>query len=301
MINRKAKAIAMNINQPPTSCTHPMDTQVPGGVYLCQINDTVSCGACCGLYNVADPSREHLTRMLRDRTRRFARVPRTAEGIDAFALENQTRESQTRPFPQFHHCPFTGLIGPALSRVGCLLHPLGEGNNGVDFRGLSYYGGLACHSYFCPATHQLKPRHKKVLRAVIDDWHLYGLVVTEGDLVGALFHEIETRTGRPVAMEQFIDTADARRRLIELLRLKIDWPFRPSQTDTPCHYFFFDVSYDKPAIAYERLGLPPSRHDTILRELVSEFHCAEDLRQAEQCVGNAIAAVVRALGAIEPT
>lgn len=272
-----------------------MDVSVPGGVYLCQVGETVSCGACCGLYNVGDPSRPYLTQMLEDRTRRFAKVPRTAEGIDAFARENQNLEPQQRPFAQFHHCPFTGLIGVNHSRVGCLLHPLGDGNNGVDFRGLSYYGGLACHSYFCPATHQLKPHYKRILRTAIGDWYLYGAVVTEGDLVAAMFHEIETRTGRQLAPEQFQTLPEARQALIQLLSLKLDWPYRPPQSDTPCHYFFFDVAYDKPAITYDHLSQPPSRHDKILQELVSEFNCAEDLNRAERRVEAALDAVVRAL------
>lgn len=146
-----------------------MDAQVPGGVYLCQVNETISCGACCGLYNVADASRDYLAHMLLERTRRFAAVPRTTDGIDAFGREALAMETRQRPFPHFHHCPYVGLIGEESSRVGCLLHPLGTGNHGIDFRGLSYYGGLACHSYFCPATHQVKPDYKRVLRAAIDD------------------------------------------------------------------------------------------------------------------------------------
>lgn len=272
-----------------------MDARVPGGVYLCQVNESVSCGACCGLYNVADPSRDHLAHMLRERTQRFAKVPRTAEGIDRFARLTESAECQKRPFEQFHHCPYIGLIGEGLPRVGCLLHPLGNGNNGVDFRGLSYYGGLACHSYFCPATHQMAPHHKSVLRAVIADWHLYGLIVTEGDLITAVFREIEKRLGHPMAIEQFQRRPEAGRSLIRLLGLKIDWPYRPPRADTPCHYFFFNVGYDKPAIAYDRLDSPLSSHDVILRELVSEFRSTHDLRQAEQRVEAGIVAVTLAL------
>ncbi|MDA8140544.1 MAG: hypothetical protein M0036_18010, partial [Desulfobacteraceae bacterium] len=91
-------------------CDHALDAQVPGGVYLCQVSEKVSCGACCGLYNVADTSRPAMEKMLRARTVRFAQVPRTAAAIDAFARETTAIEPQERPFPQFHHCPFTGLI-----------------------------------------------------------------------------------------------------------------------------------------------------------------------------------------------
>ena len=156
-----------------------MDSGVPGGVYLCQVNATVSCGACCGLYNVADASRADLEPMLARRASAFAALPRTVAALDGFARDIQAGERQDRPFPEFHHCPFIGLIGRRHSRVGCLLHPLAEGNRGVDYRGLSDYGGLACRTYFCPATRVLPARYKSILRIALDDWHLYGLVVTE--------------------------------------------------------------------------------------------------------------------------
>jgi hypothetical protein len=37
-----------------------LDHQVPGGIYLCQVNEKVSCGVCCGLYNVAYPTKQNL-------------------------------------------------------------------------------------------------------------------------------------------------------------------------------------------------------------------------------------------------
>jgi hypothetical protein len=183
---------------------HPDDT-VPGGVYLCQVNDCVSCGACCGLYNVAEVSRTHLVALLRQRAQRFAALPRTAAAIDAFAQWTQAQESQKRPFPDFHHCPYIGLIGPNASRVGCLLHPLAENNQGVDFRGLSYYGGLACRTYFCPATKSLPARYKRILRTVLDDWYLYGLVVTETALIAAQFQWLEKRLGHELDAALFIN------------------------------------------------------------------------------------------------
>jgi hypothetical protein len=272
-----------------------MDPQVPGGVYLCQVDERVSCGACCGLYNVADTSREHLENMLGDRTRRFARVSRTTEGIDDFALQNSHIEAQERPFPQFHHCPFIGLIGEARSRVGCLLHPLAEGNGGVDFRGLSYYGGLACRTYFCPATHSLAPRYKRTLRVVLKDWHLYGLVVTETDLLSALFHQIEVRLGSLLEPALFERRPEAGHALAKLLGLKLTWPHRPPQADTPCHHFFFDVSYAKPLIDYRALGVISSPYHPILRELVSSFDSIADLRRAEDTIAHGIHAVASAL------
>jgi len=113
-------------------------------VYLCQVGPNVSCGACCGLYNVAEPTPDALEALLVQRTRRFARVPRTIDGIDALKQTITQVESCTPPFPRFHHCPFLGLIEDSGQRVGCLLHPMANGNGGIDWRGLSYYGFQFC-------------------------------------------------------------------------------------------------------------------------------------------------------------
>ena len=92
-------------------------------MYLCQMSETVSCGACCGLYNLPNLSREKLEDLLSKRTKAFASVPRTEDGIYKFKRKNRGPHRLSRPFPGFHHCPFLGLIGGEKSRVGCLLHP----------------------------------------------------------------------------------------------------------------------------------------------------------------------------------
>jgi len=269
--------------------------EVPGGVYLCQVNEKVSCGACCGLYNVADTSKTTLTAVLKHRSDQFRSTPRTVAAIDDFVRMVQKIESQQRPFPQFHHCPFIGLIGEGEQRVGCLLHPLGQGNDGVDFRGLSYYGGLACRTYFCPSTHTLPARFKRILCTCMEDWYAYGLIVTESALLRALFHSLEAMLGRPLVPTLFEKNPQAGQRLSELLRLKIDWPHRPPDADTPCHHFFLDASYDKPAIDYTALGAPVSIFDEILVELVSGFHKPEELTDAETRIEMALVSVVAAL------
>jgi hypothetical protein len=72
---------------------HPMDHKVPGQTYLCQVDETISCGACCGLYNVPDLDRQNLSALLEQRTARFAVTPRTPAAIDAFALESADAET----------------------------------------------------------------------------------------------------------------------------------------------------------------------------------------------------------------
>jgi hypothetical protein len=90
------------------------------------------------------PLRNEHTNFAKDFPRSFRNHPFRRNGLPSI--------SNNQPFPEFHHCPYVGLIGNELSRVGCLLHPMAEGNTGVDFRGLSYYGGMACRIYFCPVN-----------------------------------------------------------------------------------------------------------------------------------------------------
>jgi hypothetical protein len=274
--------------------SHAIDVAVPGDVYLCQVSNTVSCGACCGLYNVRDISKVHVTNLLRHRSLVFQNTARTVSDIDAFAREMTVNQGCQGPFDKFHHCPFIGLIGDRLSRVGCLLHPLAHGNAGVDFRGMSYYGGLACHSYFCATTRQLPPRYKKILRVVLDDWFFYGLVITENKLLAALFNRIESCIGEPLDKRQF-SSKIAADQLKDLLCIKHAWPFRPADQDTACHYLFCDGAYDRPAIDYRRLKTEPSLFDTILREMGSAFETADQLRQAERIIFQKINNVVDCL------
>lgn len=95
--------------------------------------------------------------MLERRTRQFGAVPREIEAILEFGDKETERFAKTgRPLPEFHHCPYLGFIGEEKSRVGCMLHPMAEGNRGTDFRGLSHYGSMTCSIYFCP-THTRIP------------------------------------------------------------------------------------------------------------------------------------------------
>lgn len=276
-----------------------MDDQVPGGVYLCQVSARVSCGACCGLYNVADLSRENMTRMLARRAQRFACTPRTVAGIEAFALETGAAESRTRPFTDLHHCPFIGLIGEAPGRAGCLLHPLGDGNQGVDFRGMSYYGGMACRTYFCATTQNLAPRWKRILRQVLDDWYIFGLVVTETELLTAIFGHLESLIGQPLDASM-VGRDPVAANLRHLLRLKCHWPFRPASHGTACHYLFSDNAHPKPAVDYHRLNAALSLYDSILCQMPSVFPDEPALRQAEALIENHLAAVVQALTSVHP-
>ena len=171
--------------------SHSPGSDVPGGVYLCQVDDGLSCGACCGLYNLPQVDEDRLCRMLAQRTDAFARTPRQIEALAEFGRRLTDRFEGRQPISEFHHCPFLGLVGSGRTRVGCLLHPLAEGNDGVDFRGLSHYGGMACRIYFCPSHETLARTWKKIVQKTAGGWYLYGLVITEDELLSGFFSAVE--------------------------------------------------------------------------------------------------------------
>ena len=155
--------------------------------HLCQPDGAKSCGACCGLYNWHDHSRETLRSLLQRRTSLF--FPWGKE-ID-FHYYRQLAEvpaSNPKLLETIYNCEFLGFIDQGQKRVGCLLHP--SIHEGVDLRGNSFYGAELCAGHFCPSyTHLTKVEQSAVFMA-LDDWYLYGLVITDIDLVKEFFQKI---------------------------------------------------------------------------------------------------------------
>ena len=281
-------------NTRPTTQVDKNAEKQPSEDYLCQVSDSVSCGACCGLYNVPVASRNALADILGARTELFTATKRTGEAIFQFKKAVEKREKQERPMPDFHHCPFLGLMGSNRAAVGCLLHPLAEGNNGMDFRSVSYYGGMTCHIYFCPSTRLLPVRYKQIVKSVLDDWYLYGLIVTETRLIKAFFEELEARMNRPLYAEDFIINGANRDALKQLFLLRVSWPFRSSDHQHVANYFFNDHLYTRPPI-HSPAGQSISRYRLILQELETEPVSEHALRQAEMYLDDRFNLVQHAL------
>ena len=265
-------------------------------VYLCQVDDATSCGACCGLYNVVDNGRRALEELLTERTARFCQVPREIEPLDRFARWSAGRAG-TPPLARFHHCPFLGLIGEARGRVGCLLHPLAAGNGGVDLRGLSHYGSFTCRTYFCPASRKLEERYQRILKAVLGHWYAYGLIVTETKLVRLLLGAVEARLAAALPPEAEL-TAGARAALAQLLGLKIDWPFRSGRDrqEARIHYLFNDGAHGRPDfVSALTIHQDDAPYSALFRELVSTFGSADQERAARRQLAAAIDRAAAAL------
>jgi hypothetical protein len=263
--------------------------------YLCQVNDQLSCGTCCGLYNIEKLNREHLQDLLFERTERFSRVPRDMESILIFKREIESLESQNRPDSGMHHCPFVGLIGDTMSTVGCLLHPLSPANKKIDFRGLSFWGGLACSSYFCLSHRDLPVVYKQILKKAIDDWYLYGLVVTEKDMIGEFFTAVETASGRNLEKSDWEDNEDFLDTVKAFFELKRNWPYRPDANTDICNFSFGANPDESPLgskLADKKISIP---FPAILKALNTNVETDSELevciRQIEELVQNAAGAI----------
>ncbi len=158
---------------------------------LCRPDGRKSCAACCGLYNVPDGTRSTLMARLEGRTHAFGTVVRDPDAIAEFAAQVSERERVTPLDPVIHVCEFVGFVDSHWRSPGCLLHPSAPGNRGIDLRGLCHYGSMACKGFFCPATEQLEAYQTAILVELIDDWQLYGLVVTDVDYVKSVFRLVE--------------------------------------------------------------------------------------------------------------
>jgi hypothetical protein len=265
--------------------TIDLDIQTPGGVYLCQVNDDISCGACCGLYNIGDSSLENLNKILKNRSMLFSKTKRDIDSILIFKELIGEIESQERPYHDFHHCPYIGYIKE--NCIGCLLHPLGDGNNGVDLRGLSYYGGFACSTYFCQTCHKLNPEYKDVIRQCAKGWHSYGLIITEHVMLNNFFQAIESQSKSQIDAEKF-KIPKLKEHIQTFIDLKTTWKFRPKNFRTFGNYFFEENLYPLESINYSNTDAKDSEFNDIFMALNSIFKNNHELKEAEVIIRDII-------------
>lgn len=260
-------------------------------IHLCQPGRDKSCGACCGLYNYVDSSRTSLTERLKERTRLFLSLNEPSlQELAEFSAYLRSCEDQRRRYEVIYCCEFLGFLDEEMKRVGCLLHPLQNG--GRDLRDVSFYGRELCAGHFCPSFHYLSSLEKKVVVDVLDDWYVYGLVVTDIDFVKDFFRHLSDEIGEIPKEEAFQD--DELKGIIkEYLELKIDWPFRSEDAKRFGQYYFDGSQYMIRFIDYKSLGLERSRFDRIFMSLSSEFKNANDVHMAEEIISHYISSFAK--------
>jgi len=268
----------------------PLLRQCAIDVSLCHPDPTKSCGACCGLYNWEDHSRRTLLGRLEKSTEFFFSSGQDPEAFRR-ALAREPLPANPKLLETLYNCEFLGFVDGGKKRVGCLLHP--SVNQGRDLRDHCFYGAEICAGHFCPSHTCLTRPEQQSVRAALEDWYLYGLVITDIDLVKEFFHHVQTRLGDSVRAER-LGGRKIREALRDFFALKESWKLASSKNRLG-KYYFSHSEYQVARIEYEKnWSLKPSRFDKILVSLSSEFRTPEEVFEAESIVEGKIARFVRA-------
>jgi hypothetical protein len=210
---------------------------------LCRPDSRKSCAACCGLYNVSDGTRPTLAAKLEKRTSLFRTTLRTVQALEAYQCSIRDRENASTLDSVIHVCEFTGFLDLNQKIVGCLLHPSAPGNDGIDLRGLCFYGSMACKCFFCPAWSEIPASYAQMLLDILDDWHIYGLVMTDPGFIHSLFRLLEMNLGEPVAAEHLYKMP-VLNIFKSMLAWKDSWPFNMSSNIRRSRYYFKPTGSD---------------------------------------------------------
>ena len=161
----------------------------------------------------------------------------------------------------------------------------------------SFYGAELCADHSCIGFTCLSDIEQRAVVLSVDDWYLYGLVITDIDLVKSFFAHAENRMGDCVRRERLEDEA-VREALRDFFRLKEQWKFCAG-TNMLGKYYFSEGEYYTARIEYEkRLGIRRSPFDRILVSLSSDLKRAEELEEAEAIIEGHLRRFVEAYGAV---
>jgi hypothetical protein len=257
---------------------------------LCHPGPSKSCGACCGLYNWEDHSRAALTLLLEKRRNLFFSLGRNPENFQS-AYAREKVPPNPKLLETIYNCEFLGFLDVEKRRVGCLLHP--SVNQGLDLRDYCFYGKEICAGHSCPSHTHLTPVERKSVLLALEDWYLYGLVITDIDLVKDFFHQVQSVLGDSVREER-MENFRVREALREFFTLKESWRFA-SHRNRLGKYYFSCSEYQVARIEYEKnWSIKPSKFDKILISLESDFQTTEDVFEAEAIIEEKIAGFLRA-------
>jgi hypothetical protein len=256
---------------------------------LCQ-RTTASCGACCGLYNRTDVSRAAIVAELRRRTRALAGIPRTP---DAFRAAARALGAGAPPplFPSVRVCALLGFLDDGERRIGCLGHPAATG--GPDLRDCGAYDAAICESFLCPSFSWISEEEAAIAEgATGNDFHLYGLVVTDVPFLRATLEAVARNAGARVE-RRHLERPEFRAALRRLLELKTQlapgseglfgaFAAGPGEEDVPRR------------IDYAATGRDGSPYDTILTCAGADPRSGNDLERLEAEVRRRLDACVAA-------
>jgi hypothetical protein len=256
---------------------------------LCQ-REGGSCGACCGLYNRADPSRPAVRAELRRRTAALAGVPRTAKAFREVAVRLEAA-APAPLFPSVRVCPLLGFLDATETRVGCLAHPKVTG--GPDLRDCGVYDASICESFLCPSFSWLSEEEAAIAEVATggDAW-LYGLVVTDVPFLQAVLAAVADGAGARVERRHLSDDG-FRAGFRRLLSLKEE--LAPGSEGLFGAFSAGPGGEERPRqIDYAAIGRGTSRYDAILLCAGADPRSGNDLDALEDEVRRRLDAAVAA-------
>ncbi|SMC16535.1 hypothetical protein SAMN02746041_00101 [Desulfacinum hydrothermale DSM 13146] len=259
-------------------------------LHLCQPDPGKSCAACCGIYNFQDNSR----RAVSERLLRNTLLLQDRNDLDHLH-DHSTRyrpldNGRAKRFKTIFNCEFVGFLDSDHRRVGCLLHP--GANDARDLRHVSFYGRQLCDGHFCLSYYYLTEDEQRLVVESIQDWYLYGLIITDIDLVKGIYQALSDTIGeglRPASLQM----PPIRKAIQTLWAWKLDWPWRRPGPDSFGKYLFQGEDYREIRIPYRTLGRPVSAYDRILKSLGSSFRSAAELEAAEHQIQKGVESVAR--------
>jgi len=242
--------------------------------YICHPDDKKSCGACCGLYNYENFDRQTVSAALAFRTDLFAAMkPREGE-LEYFRSIVAKLDLRPRLLEEIYCCEFIGFVDDARRKVGCLIHPaLGEG---ADMRDHAYYGAETCTAHKCPTYNYFSAADVRPVIAALDDWYLYGMCVTDIDLLKEFYRAVSDLRGEAIRPELIAERKTALEIFRSYLSLKENWPFRRGRRRFG-QYIFENGSYRVADTDWEALGVARPQEWRILRSLASDFSNADEV------------------------
>ncbi len=259
-------------------------------IMLCQPDAHKSCSACCGLYNWVDHSRSALTAIVDAQTELFFALT-TYDNLDNYRNQRNRKINNTKLFETIYNCEFVGYIDSEHKKVGCMLHPAVTGN--PELRNHCFYGSKVCNEHFCPGFSCLTTPEQRAVVATVHDWYLYGLVITDIDLVKEFFKNVENTIGESIKVSR-LDTPKIHAALTDFFTLKEHWKFQAKENRLG-KYYFSKAEYNIARIEYtQKWGIPPSPFDKILISLESDFATKEELEEAETIIQDKITAFIDA-------
>jgi len=179
----------------------------------CQ-RDNLSCGSCCGIFNLKLNKSEEIKSILYDRGVEFIRVrmdePSTI--VNYREIRENLESTISRKNKEIYVCPFLGFLDGS-EKIGCLIHP-GRTGNPLS-QNFSFYGASICQDYDCPNKEaDFDNSYGNFVAKYFDDIFLYSRLMAD-----TIFYRILTRIpGWPGILDSSLRIRDA---FVYLIKLRL--------------------------------------------------------------------------------